>query len=342
MVGKSFETREYTVPDPAPGTILLRQELAGICGTDLHNWQHQRLTGDILLGHENVGIVDRLGPGVDTDSLGRPLKEGDRVVFPPGNPAGTYGFLAADDDPPFRGGFADYIYLAQPGSLFFKTNLPAEAAVLAEPFAVGVHGVMRSELKFGDTVVVQGSGAIGLVTLICAKASGAGRLIMVGGPAGRLELARALGADVVVDIGEVRDPAERTKIVLDQTAHRAGADVVFECAGFLQALPEGIGYLRRSGTYVEMGHFVDVGSLEFNPNQLLMRKNLRLEAVWGYGGNDIFQRALSVLERNEFPFARMISHKIPLDRIADGFGALDSSYRLDGKDAIKIAVHGSA
>src|SRR5215510_14698154 len=110
MVGKQFEMREYAVPNSAPGTMLLRQELAGICGTDVHNWEYQRLKGDILLGHENVGIVERLGAGVTTDHLGRRLEEGDRVVFPPGNPNGSYGFVTAEGPPPFRGGFADYIY----------------------------------------------------------------------------------------------------------------------------------------------------------------------------------------------------------------------------------------
>src|SRR5579883_3543569 len=252
MVGKEFVMREYPVPDPAPGSVLLRQELAGICGTDLHNWEHGRLSGQILLGHENVGIIDKLGEGVDRDYLGQKVEPGDRVVFAPGTPSGAYGFQQADEAPHFRGGFAEYIYLAQPDTCVVKTTLPPEAAVLAEPFQVGVHGVLRSRLTFGDTVVIQGSGAIGLMTLIAAKLSGAGRLIVIGGPKGRLEKAKMLGADVVVDIGEVKNPVERTKIVRENTAKNAGADVVFECAGFLGAITEGLGYLRRSGTYVEM------------------------------------------------------------------------------------------
>jgi threonine dehydrogenase-like Zn-dependent dehydrogenase len=340
MVGKSFEIREYPVPDPAPGTLLLRQELAGICGTDVHNWEYQRLRGNILLGHENVGIVERLGAGVTTDALGRRLEEGDRVVFPPGNPHGSYGFLPADEGPPFRGGFGDFIYLAQPDSCILKTSLPPQVAVLTEPFMVGAYGVMRSGLRFGDTVVIQGSGAIGLLTLICAKTSGAGRLIVVGGPAGRLKLARKIGADVVIDIATVPDAEERTRMVLAHTAQGAGADVVFECAGFLGAIPEGIGYLKRGGTYVEMGHFVDVGSLDFNPNQLLVRKNLRLEAVHGYGGSETFLRGLPILERHEFPFAELVDPILPLERVADGFAALTGGYRLEGRDVIKVALRG--
>ena len=125
------------------------------------------------------------------------------------------------------------------------------------------------------------------------------------------------------------------------TPRGVGADVVFECAGFLNAIPEGIGYLRQSGTYVEMGHFVDVGSLEFNPNQLLMRKNLRLEAIWGYGGSETFVRGLPILERNEFPFAELVDPILPLERAADGFAAMTNGYKLDGRDVIKIALRGA-
>jgi threonine dehydrogenase-like Zn-dependent dehydrogenase len=95
--------------------------------------------------------------------------------------------------------------------------------------------------------------------------------------------------------------------------------VVFECAGFLPAISEGITDLRQGGTYVEMGHFVDVGTIELNPNQMLMRKNLRLEAIWGYGGNELFIRAVAILSRNEFPFAELVDPILPLERAADGF-----------------------
>jgi threonine dehydrogenase-like Zn-dependent dehydrogenase len=315
-------------------------ELAGICGTDLHNWQFQRLNGEIILGHENVGVIEAIGEGVEHDYLGRPLAVGDRVAIAPGFPGGAYGFQQAEVEPYLLGGFAEYMFL-QPGSIVLKTDLPAEVGVLSEPFAVGVHGVMRSGLKFGDTVIVQGAGAIGLLTLVAARASGAGRIIVIGGPAGRLNLARRLGADVTIDIGEVRDADERGRLVLAETPRGEGADVVFECAGFLAAITEGLKLTRRSGTFVEMGHFVDVGSLELNPNQLLMRKNLRLEAVWGYGGPDYFVRANRILERNAFPFADLIDPILPLNRLADGFAALDGGYKLAGRDVIKIAVRGA-
>lgn len=77
-----FEIREYPVPDPAPNTVLLRQEMAGICGTDLHNWQNG-IQQEMLLGHENVGVVEAIGTGVETDYVGQKIQEGDRVVLAP-------------------------------------------------------------------------------------------------------------------------------------------------------------------------------------------------------------------------------------------------------------------
>ena len=337
--GQDFDIREYPVPDPEPNTILLRQELAGICGTDLHNWQNG-IRGEMLLGHENVGIIESIGKGVTTDYLDNPISQGDRIVFAPGVKGGygAYGFRQDADNPPhFSGGFADYIYLSVPNTCFLKTDAPPEISVLTEPFAVGVHAVMRGDVQIGDTVVIQGSGAIGLVTLVGAKISGAAKLIMVGGPAGRLELAERMGADVTINIEDVTSAEARTELIKEHTPQKEGADVVFECAGFLSATPEGLGYVKFGGTFVEVGHFVDMGSIELNPNQLLMRKNLRLEAVWGFQ-YEHFIRGLPILEKAEFPFADMISHVLPLSRVGEGFEALNGNYQLDDQTTIKIAI----
>ena len=156
--GQDFDVREYPVPDPAPNTVLLRQELAGICGTDLHNWQ-KGFDREVLLGHENVGIIEAIGEGAKTDYVGNTIREGDRVILAPGTSYGAYGFQWNPDDAPhFRGGFADYIYLSYPNTCFIKTDASPEVAVMTEPFTIGVHAVMRGQVQIGDTVVVQGQG----------------------------------------------------------------------------------------------------------------------------------------------------------------------------------------
>jgi L-iditol 2-dehydrogenase len=336
--GQDFQIREFAVPDPAPGSLLLRQELAGICGTDLHNWQ-KGLPQETLMGHEAVGIVEALGRGVTVDYLGNPIREGDRVVFHPRNSGVAYGFRGPDE--PFTGGFADYIYLSDSANCFIKSEAPQEVGVLAEPFAVGVHAAMRARVQIGDTVIIQGAGAIGLMCLIAAKISGAARLIVIGGPAARLALAKRLGAHVTIDIGEVPDVAERKEVVLSHTPRQAGAHVVFECAGFLPAFPEGLEYVAEDGTFVEVGHFVDVGTIEVNPNRHFLRPNLRLEGIWG-SRYPHFVRGVAILENMEFPFAEMVSHQLPLERTHEGFQALNGSYRLGDETVVKIAIRASA
>lgn len=339
-LGQEFTIREYDVPNPGPDDLLLKQEMAGICGTDLHLWQ-KGISGETILGHENVGIIESMGKNVTTDFVGQPV-EGDRVIFAPGTPNGAYGFRPNPDKVPhFLGGFADYISLSLADTCFIKTDAPPEIAVLTEPFTVGVHAVLRGNVKLGDTVVVQGSGAIGLVTLICAKQSGASNLIVVGGPADRLELAKKLGADVTINIDEITSVEERTELVKSHTPRNAGADIVFECAGFLPATPEGLGYVRHSGTFVEVGHFVDMGSIDFNINQLLMRKNVRLEAIWGSRRED-FVRGLPILEKHEMPYEAMVSHVLPLEDVKKGFEALDGTYKLGDETVMKIVVSGDA
>ncbi|MEZ4861620.1 MAG: zinc-binding dehydrogenase [Caldilineaceae bacterium] len=332
--GQEFDVEEFVVPDPAPNTILLRQELAGICGTDLHNWQ-KGISPATFMGHEAVGVIEALGAGVTTDYLGNPIKEGDRLVFHPRNSGDAYGFRGIDE--PFTGGFADYIYLSGAGSCYIRSEAPPAVGVLAEPFTVGVHAVMRGNVQLGDTVIVQGSGAIGLMTLACAKLSGAARIIVIGGPAPRLELAKRLGAHVVIDIESVRDAEERKALVLSHTPRGQGADVVFECAGFLPAFPEGLGYVKEDGTFVEVGHFVDIGTVPINPNVHFLRPNLRLEGIWG-SRHHHFVRAVALLENNELPFADMVSHVLPLEQTLAGFEALNGSYRLGDEVVIKIAI----
>ena len=104
--GREFEIRHYRVPDPEPNTVLLKQEMAGICGTDLHNWQNG-FGEEVLLGHENLGIVEAIGPGVETDYLGNTIEIGDRVVFAPGVPSdSTHGFRTKLDTLPYFSGGA--------------------------------------------------------------------------------------------------------------------------------------------------------------------------------------------------------------------------------------------
>jgi threonine dehydrogenase-like Zn-dependent dehydrogenase len=294
----------------------------------------------MALGHEIAGTVVAIGGDEPvTDFTGRSIAVGDLVVPHPGTPSGAYGFRSDPlSGPPFlTGGFGQYISLGYAGTNLFKVEAPPEVAVLLEPLSIGVHSVERSRLQLGDTVVVQGTGAIGLLTIYVAKQAGATTVIAVGGPKGRLESATELGADTVIDIAEMTDSAERVELVKSLTPNGQGADVVYECAGAKPAIVEGIDYLRRSGTFCEAGHFIDTGDIVLNPNRHLVLKDITLVAPYGSKPSH-FVKARALLERDAAKLQRLVSHRLPLERLHEGFDALLGRYHLDGRDAIKIAV----
>ena len=354
----TFTVDSAPVPEPAAGEVLLRQRLCGVCGTDVHMYQgHFPFTQfPLVLGHEILGEVVALGEGVSADVLGEPVAAGDHVAVVPGVTCGScyycsvlrepglclngvgYGFKPyPEEQPHFQGGFSQYVLLKHPRSQFLKMKASPEVAVLLEPLSVGVHFAERARLDSGSTVVVQGAGAIGIFSLVAARESGAHRVIVVGAPASRLELAKAFGADEVISIEQVPDPEERIRVVREQTPGGLGADCVFECAGVPAAIPEGIQMLRRGGTYVEGGHFTDVGDVAINPFSHLVLAHIELVGVWGSSLRH-FVRGRTILESGRYPFDEMVSHTLTLERLGEAMQALSTDYRLDGVEARKIAI----
>jgi threonine dehydrogenase-like Zn-dependent dehydrogenase len=163
------------------------------------------------------------------------------------------------------------------------------------------------------------------------------RIIVVGGPKGRLELAKACGADVCIDISEVPSAAERTRMVLKETPGGIGADVVVGATGIAATVPEGIRYLRPGGALCEIGNATDSGEIPFSPYRDLVSKRAILAGIAGTGVRH-YALALRVLEKGGFPYREMVSHQLPIDRVSDGIHALGGGYRIDGRDAIKIAI----
>ena len=219
-----------------------------------------------------------------------------------------------------------------------KVGVPASIAALHEPLGVAAHAVRRATPRPGSTIVVQGSGAIGLLTLGLARLAGATRAIVVGGPKDRLALARAFGADVTVDIAELRTPEERTRAVVRETPGELGADVVYGCAGKAAAWSEGIGYLRDGeGRFLEVGLAGDDGPVSFNPSTQLVAKNATFIGALGAIEEDSLT-AIRVMEAGRLPLAGMVTHQMPLARVGDAITALNGDYRLDGRTAVKIAI----
>lgn len=356
--GADFELVESEVPAIGPGQVLVRQELCGVCGTDAHMWQG-RLPGlvyPLVLGHETIGIVHDLGEGVRADCLGRPVARGDRIYIVPGiacgecyycvrlhqpnlclNGTGT-GFNPKPGSPWLRGGWSEYVLIDDPRQRFVKLNsMSAQAGVFLEPLAVGVHALSRAAVQPGDVVVIQGAGAVGMGALLAAKESGAHKVIVVGAPASRLDLALHLGADATIDIEQVGDPAARAGLVRAQTRLDLGADLVVECTGVPASLPEGLDMLRRGGSYVVAGHFTDRGDVQLNPFKHVNNLHASIHGSWGAEAAHFIQ-ALPILESGRYDTASIVSHRVPLARATEVCAALTTDYRLDGEEVRKVAI----
>lgn len=338
--GKPFELHELPLPEVEPDAVLIRVSLANVCGSDLHFWRGDaplRLPADgWIYGHEMTGRVARLGARVKTDSLGRPLSEGDRVAYayfypcgrcpacldqePAACPAKVDRPLGPSQFPYFHGAFAEYYYL-KPGGAIFKVpdSLPDElVAPVNCALSQVIFGLGKAGLRFGDTVVVQGAGGLGVQAAAVAKDMGAQTVIAVDQIAGRLELARAFGADHTIDLKAVPDRKDRVSLVRQWTGG-AGADLACDFVGFPQVIPEGIEMLRPGGTYLEIGTISRGVKVELEPAQLVWGSKKIVGIIMYDPG--VIPRALDFLVRNRtrWPFDRLLSHKYPLEKINEAF-----------------------
>jgi threonine dehydrogenase-like Zn-dependent dehydrogenase len=352
-----FTVVEQPKPTVADDGLVVRVELGGVCATDLHI-AHGHIPGyeyPSTLGHEVCGIVEAAGPSFGGDVRGNPVKVGDRVAVMPATPCGhcssckrggrypscenfdVIGF-SNPERRPAGGGWGQFISL-NARTRVFVSDAPAENVVLAEPAATPVEGLMRAGFRFGDSVLVQGTGTVGLLAIAAAAMGGASTVATIGGPARRLEIARELGADTVINIGEVRDPDERAALVMAASPAGRGFDYVVECAGVPSTVPEGFGYLARGGCFVELGHFSDVGSVEINPYQHILSRDARMVSSSGYTP-DSFSRALNLVERLGEKAGNLITHRLPAERAGDAINALQPSARwqLDGVEVGKIVI----
>ncbi len=332
-----IEIREFARPDLEPGAALLRTARSEVCGTDVHLW-HGRLAGvpyPIIPGHVSAGTLESIrGPlgGID----GSVLREGDRAVFfdvhrtcgrcractvhrtPTRCRARrVYGITDSANDGLF-GGWAQSIYLEPgvviarlPGSVGFDDYIGGGCGLLT-----AVHILERAALRPGDSVLVQGTGAVGLSAIALARLSGASSIFAIGAPADRLRLARDMGADAVFDLAAT-SPEQRLEEIRSRTFGE-GPDVVIEAAGSPRAIEEGLTLARDGGRYIVAGHYTDVGPSAVNAHQHINRKHLEIRGCWGSEPGH-FLRALTFLERYAatVPWARIGARTYPLSGLND-------------------------
>jgi threonine dehydrogenase-like Zn-dependent dehydrogenase len=347
--------REFPLPEKVEaGAALVRTEMAGICGTDVHLWKGELpIKLPIILGHETVGHIVELGVGLERDWTGQPLYVGDRVTWNSTVSCGQCYYCAVkrqptrcpqrraygigyrcDETPHFLGGYAEFHYL-RPRATIFKLpeDLPTESVIGAGcALITAIHGVERTGIEWQDTVVVQGAGPVGIAALAVAKSAGASRVILIGGPKARLETARRFGADEIIDLDQVREPAARLDAVRQLTGGY-GADVVLECVGHPSAIGEGMEMCRDGGKYLVLGHYCDAGPVLWNPH-VITRKQLQVFGSWSSEPRHL-KAAIDFLRANQerFPFAQMVSHRFTL---AQANEALQTTARWEALKSVIV------
>jgi threonine dehydrogenase-like Zn-dependent dehydrogenase len=293
------ELRELSEPELEPDSALLEVSLSEVCGTDVY-LQQGRLAGvpyPLIPGHVSVGRLCKIR-GRLLDVTGQPFSEGDRVTFldvhrtcnacwhclvakaatrcPHRKVYGiTYGL--ADG---LTGGWAQKLYLKPEtrcirlGEMDFEKFMAGGCAL-----PTALHAVERAGVMLGDTVLVLGSGPVGLSTIIFALMSGALRVLCIGAPEHRLAAAVKLGAVATLNV-ETTDEQERGQWVLEQTEGR-GADVTIEATGAPRAVVQAMRYTRDAGRVLVVGQYTDHGEVSFNPHLDLNKKHLDVRGCWG-------------------------------------------------------------
>jgi threonine dehydrogenase-like Zn-dependent dehydrogenase len=364
------ECQELPYPDRLePGAVIIKIEMAGICGTDKHAFDgdvtlyggteaQQDMVYPAVHGHENAGIVVEMnGESREIEYSGKDLKVGDRITHCPNVICGrcwycrrihAFPFCAnhqgigmtyrSNQFPYITGGWAEYLYLP-PKVWIYKVpeELTIEETALSEIFVVTSlldRAKMYSQIdargfNFGDTVVVQGLGAVGMTMVAKARLLGAGKIIALDPMESKLKLAKEFGADLSIDVSSLSDD-ELVEYIRQETEGR-GADVVVEVVGTPKVLDVGLRMLRRGGTYCETGNFVDTGSVELNVHRHLAAKNVLFIGNTNHPHDQYYAHFdMMIRHRKSFPWSKLITHRFSLERCRE---ALKAAYELD---ALKV------
>ncbi|KAF8852335.1 GroES-like protein [Acephala macrosclerotiorum] len=319
----SFEQR----PKPtlkSEHDVLIAINYTGICGSDVHYWQHGCIGSFIVkdpmvLGHESAGTVVEVGSAVKT------LIKGDRIAIEPGTPcrhctpclAGKYNLC--DDmrfaaTPPYDGTLAGF-YTA-PSDFCYKLpeHVSLQEGALIEPLAVGVHIVRQAEVKPGDSVVVMGAGPVGLLCMAVARAFGASTIVAVDIQPNRLEFAKGYAATHTFTPERV--PAEENAArLLKEAGLEGGADAIIDASGAESSIQTSLHAIRRGGVYVQGG----MGKADINfPIMALCTKEVTAKGSFRYGSGD-YKLAVEFVATGKVDVKKLITGTVKFEDAEQAF-----------------------
>ncbi len=306
--------------EPGAGEIRIRLASGGICGSDLHYFNHGgfgpvRLKEPMVLGHEVSGFVDKLGPGVDGPAAGT------LVSICPSRPCKTCSYClkglpnhclnmrfygSAMPFPHIQGAFQQELIVDATQCVPADGLTPGEAA-MAEPLSVGLHATRRAGEMLGKRVLLTGCGPIGLLAAMAARRAGAEEIVATDLADNALETAKKIGVDKVINVATDADALEPYK------KDKGYFDVHYECSGAPAALKMGIEVLAPRGVIMQLGLG---GDMEV-PMMALTAKELDLRGSFRF--HEEFSTAVSLMRSKLIDVTPVISHTIPLAQVHDAF-----------------------
>ncbi len=329
---KDLRIEEHDMPTPGPGQVLIKMAAGGICGSDLHYYNHGgfgpiRLKEPMTLGHEVAGHIETLGPEVDG------FAPGDLVAISPSRPCGQCSFCSAGTQnhclnmrfygsampfPHIQGAFSEYV-VADVAQCALATGLSAGEAAMAEPLSVVLHAARQAGDLFGKRVLVTGCGPIGLLAVLVARAAGARDILATDIADFTLSKARDVGADHTVNV--LSDDAGLSQY----EASKGYFDVLFECSGVAQALASAVPALRPRATIMQLG----LGGDMTLPLQAMTAKELQLKGSFRFHSE--FFTAVDMMKRKRLDVTPLITHAIPMQ---DAIRAFELA--SDRSQAVKV------
>lgn len=323
--------KEATVPDPGRREVTIQVKACAICGSDVHVFKgmHPAAPLPAGAGHELAGVIAEVGREVTQ------FQVGDRVCMNPMLFCGKCYYCKRAEynhcvQVTFcyrvgQSGFAEYINRDENWVYHLPDSLSFEEGAVIEPTATAVHAAQSSDLHLGSKIAVFGAGPIGLQTLQAAKAHGATWAAMVDVVDYRLDLARELGADVVLNAGQA-DPVA----LLRELSDGLGMDVTYECVGLEQTMRQCLAALKKGGRAMALGVFENP-EVKLNLQDMVNRE-LQIHAILAYVWD--FQIALDLVAAGRIRLKPLISHTFPLSRIQEAFELL-----LDKREkAVKVLI----
>ena len=333
---RDMRTEQVPSPDPAADEVRVRVCYVGICGSDLHYYQDGAagifaIREPLIPGHEVSGVIDLDPAGayeagtpvtVHPATWGTPqpdLTDEQRHLWPGGGYLGS-----ASTWPHTHGGLAEQLIVRRDQVRRLPASLPVKRAALAEPLAVGLHGLAVGGGIRGKRVLISGSGPIGLLTAAAAAAGGAAEVVCADLLAGPLQRARSLGAASPVSIGTVQIGVENLP--------ESHFDVTLECAGVSQALHGLLLATRRAGVVVQVGNLPDVT----RPVNLapLVSKEIQLRGTFRF--NNEIDAAITLLDLNP-QIEHVITHVLPIEDVDQAF-AIAANSEISGKVVVEVSA----